>query len=174
MSALFWITGLSGSGKTTLGLALCEKLKEKYSNVIFLDGDILRNQIYKTDNQLKSHTREERLCLAKKYIELCRLLYNQDQIVVIATISLFREVHKLNRELFPNYFEIFLDIDMKILKSRDPKNLYKKYSVGKVKNITGLDLKADFPRNSHIIFNSIDSSKGLDWMTKKVLEFSKL
>ena len=39
-----WITGLSGSGKTTISLMLKKKLSKKYSNIVLLDGDVLRNK----------------------------------------------------------------------------------------------------------------------------------
>lgn len=39
---IIWLTGLAGSGKTTIGQALYEKLKLKYKNLIYLDGDELR------------------------------------------------------------------------------------------------------------------------------------
>ena len=41
----YWITGLSGAGKTTIGKSLYQYLLQKKSNVVFLDGDILR-QVY--------------------------------------------------------------------------------------------------------------------------------
>ena len=40
---IIWITGISGAGKTTLAKAVVEKLKENSSNVINLDGDIIRD-----------------------------------------------------------------------------------------------------------------------------------
>lgn len=39
---LYWITGLSGAGKTTIGNALYYKLRQNKSNIIILDGDILK------------------------------------------------------------------------------------------------------------------------------------
>ena len=42
---LLWITGLSGSGKTTISKMIYYELKKKYSNIILLDGDILRNKL---------------------------------------------------------------------------------------------------------------------------------
>ena len=174
MSAIFWITGLSGSGKTTLGKALYERLNLRYKNIVFLDGDILRNEIYSKDTIKNSHSRESRLSLAKRYVRLCKLLYDQNLIVIISTISLFKEIQKTNRELFSNYCEIFLDIDLKTLKKRDPKNLYKKFSMGKIQNITGLDLEADFPNNPEFTFNSSDSLKGLGWLVDRVIKFNKV
>jgi len=41
---LLWITGLSGAGKTTISKIIYKKLKKKYSNIILLDGDQLRNK----------------------------------------------------------------------------------------------------------------------------------
>ncbi len=38
----YWITGLSGAGKTTIGKSLYQYLLQIKSNVVFLDGDILR------------------------------------------------------------------------------------------------------------------------------------
>ena len=42
MGNVYWITGLSGAGKTTIGKIFYGKLKEIYSNTVFLDGDTLR------------------------------------------------------------------------------------------------------------------------------------
>ena len=42
---VIWIIGLSGSGKTTIANLLFKKLKKKYSNIVHLDGDVVR-QIY--------------------------------------------------------------------------------------------------------------------------------
>lgn len=43
MGYVYWITGLSGAGKTTVGTLLYEKIKEKYPNTVFFDGDVLRD-----------------------------------------------------------------------------------------------------------------------------------
>ena len=41
MGYVYWITGLSGAGKTSIGILLYEKMKRKYPNTVFLDGDAL-------------------------------------------------------------------------------------------------------------------------------------
>lgn len=40
--AIIWLCGLAGSGKSTLALNLARLLREKFDNVIYLDGDELR------------------------------------------------------------------------------------------------------------------------------------
>ena len=67
---LLWITGLSGSGKTTISKIIFNELKKKYSNIILLDGDILRNKlkIKKKDNFL-SHSRTK---IGLMYVNLCK------------------------------------------------------------------------------------------------------
>ncbi len=67
--------------------------------------------------------------------------------VVIATISLFREVHKWNRENIPAYFEAYLQVPIEELRKRDPKGLYSQYDAGKLTNVAGLDLKVDEPES---------------------------
>ena len=56
MVCVYWITGLSGAGKTSVGILLYEKMKQKYSNTVFLDGDVLR-EVFGND---LGYTREER------------------------------------------------------------------------------------------------------------------
>ena len=40
---IIWITGISGSGKTTTASFLINKLRKTYSNLVNLDGDVIRN-----------------------------------------------------------------------------------------------------------------------------------
>ena len=49
----------------------------------------------------------------------------------------------------------------------------KKYKEGKIKNVSGLDLKVDRPTNPQITFCKKDSIKGIRWMTKEVIRLTK-
>ena len=89
IKGVIWITGLSGAGKTTLASEVVRLLKSKYSNVIYLDGDELR-KIFTPISDIP-HSRESRLNYANQYSSLCNFLAEQGNIVVIATISLFKE-----------------------------------------------------------------------------------
>jgi adenylylsulfate kinase-like enzyme len=153
MSNLIWITGLSGSGKTTIGKNVFNKFRKKYPNTIFLDGDIFR-KIF--GNDLK-YSIKERLENARRIHRLCKFLVLQDINVVCATMSLFKEIHALNKKEFKNYYEIFIECEINELIRRDQKNLYSKSKKLKKKaNVVGIDLPYNKPKNPNLI---IDNSK---------------
>ena len=157
IKGVIWITGLSGAGKTTLASEVVRLLKSKYSNVIYLDGDELR-KIFTPISDIP-HSRESRLNYANQYSSLCNFLAEQGNIVVIATISLFKEIHLKNKKLIYNYLEVYLKVPIEILIERDSKKIYSSYFDGKLKNISGLDLEIDEPEESDIVLKNSHESK---------------
>lgn len=149
-SNLIWITGLSGSGKTTIGKAVFEHLKKKYINTIFLDGDDFRNIL---GNDL-GHTPKDRLENARRIHRMCKYLISQEINVVCATMSLYKEVHELNRKNIPNYFEIFIECSLDELIKRDQKGLYSSAINQERTDVVGINLKYDKPINCHLIINN--------------------
>ena len=144
---VIWITGLSGSGKTTVGTRLTQVLRSRNLPTVFLDGDDLRVILNKDKIDKLSHTRNERLQLSLVYSRLSKKISENGINVIVATISLFSEIHQWNRENILNYFEIFLDVPLEILEHRDPKSIYANFKQGKIKNVAGLDLEIDFPKH---------------------------
>jgi len=140
-----WITGLSGSGKSTLALEFVAALRNHDHSVIMLDGDELRDVFGATATNPQNYGRESRLALAMQYAHLCRVLAKQGHTVVIATISLFREVHSWNRVNLPDYFEVYLKVPVEELRRRDPKGIYRRFDAGELHNVAGLDLSIDEP-----------------------------
>jgi adenylylsulfate kinase-like enzyme len=144
-SCVIWITGLSGSGKTTLSLVLVDRMRSIGIKPIFLDGDELREVFGVVAANAQNHGREGRLALAMQYSHLCRVLAGQGHTVVIATISLFKEVHAWNRNNLPGYFEVYLKAPVDELRRRDPKGIYRRFDAGELTNVAGLDLAIDEP-----------------------------
>lgn len=140
-----WITGLSGSGKTTLGNELVSRLRAAGEVVVMLDGDELREVFGAVAANAKNHGREGRLALAMQYAHLCRVISAQGLTVVIATISLFREVHAWNRANLPGYFEVYLKVPVEELRRRDPKGIYRRFDAGELTHVAGLDMPIDEP-----------------------------
>jgi adenylylsulfate kinase len=117
---VFWITGLSGAGKTTVARELSSQLRAAGRPVILLDGDALRTAI----SEGLAHSPGDRQRSAMRNARLCRLLAGQGLDVVCASISLFHDVQRWNRENIPGYREIYLRVPIEELRRRDGKGIY--------------------------------------------------
>ncbi len=143
--SVVWITGLSGAGKSTLAHEVVTRMRNDGKPVVMLDGDALREVFGAIAANAQNHGREGRLALAMRYAHLCRVIAAQGLTVVIATISLFREVHTWNRANLPGYFEVYLNVPVEELRRRDPKGIYRRFDAGELNNVAGLDLPVDEP-----------------------------
>lgn len=162
---VYWITGLSGAGKTTIGKMLYHRLKSHKSNVVFLDGDTLRN-VFGSD---LGHSLEDRKKLAMSYSRLCKMLSDQGIEVVCATISLFKEVHDFNRQNIKNYYEIFIKCDMQELKKRDQKGIYSKALNGEMDNVIGINLPYDKPEKCDLVIDNTNQDS-LDEKVEQIIQ----
>jgi adenylylsulfate kinase-like enzyme/glycosyltransferase involved in cell wall biosynthesis len=142
---VLWITGLSGAGKSTLAHEVVARLRITGEAVVMLDGDELREVFGAVAANADNHGREGRLALAMQYAHLCGVIAAQGLTVVIATISLFREVHAWNRDNLPGYFEVYLKVPVEELRHRDPKGIYRRFDAGELTHVAGLDLLIDEP-----------------------------
>lgn len=140
-----WITGLSGAGKSTLARVAITRLRGRGLTVVLLDGDELREIFGAAGCAPGDHARERRRELALRYSRLCGLIAEQGVTVVIATISMFREVHQWNRANLPRYFEAYLRVPVEELRHRDPKGIYRRFDSGELFDIAGIDLAVDEP-----------------------------
>jgi glutamine kinase len=147
---VFWITGLSGSGKTTLGRELWTRLRAAGRPVTFLDGDAMRAAIAED----LDHSAGDRRRSAMRNARLCRLLAEQGGDVVCATISLFHEVQRWNRENIVGYREIYLRVPMDELRGRDTKGIYARAENGSGRDVVGLDVLAETPEAPDLVLDN--------------------
>ncbi len=140
---IYWLTGLSGAGKTTIGRLWYEKLKTEGENVVFLDGDELR-QVFGDD---LGYTEADRRKSAMRNARLCALLGKQGFTVVCCTISMFDSVRAWNRENIPGYFEVYIKVTEETLRRRDQKGLY---STAR-QDVAGLHVKVEEPKRPDMI-----------------------
>lgn len=163
---LYWITGLSGAGKTTIGNRLYYELKRTKDNVVLLDGDIIKEIV----SDEVGYSEKERRTRAMKYAKICKMLTDQDIIVICCTIAMYDEVRAWNRINNKRYVEIFLNVPLNILRERDQKGLYTKFENGKMKNILGLDMEAEFPKSPDLEFCN-DGSEEIESIVNKILKY---
>lgn len=163
---LYWITGLSGAGKTTIGNYLYYILRQRQDNVILLDGDILKTIVADSC----TYTEEDRHNRAKKYAKLCKTLTDQGMVVICCTIAMFEDVREWNRKNNRGYVEVFLDVPMNVLKERDQKGLYSSQANGQIKNLSGVDMDVEFPRNPDITILN-DGSVSVKECVNRILEY---
>ncbi|EEO23739.1 MULTISPECIES: adenylyl-sulfate kinase [Helicobacter] len=162
-SGLIFITGLSGSGKSTLAKALIQKINEVYNTkAIFLDGDSLRECVGNTD-----YSKDGREKMSMYYVRTAKMLVEQGFIVVLATISMFESIRKFNRENFTHYLEVYLNVNVDILRLRDSKGYYKD-GVDNMAFMQGLVA----PTQSDLVFyDDFDSKKAIDEIIEKTQGF---
>tara|TARA_A100001015_G_scaffold89511_1_gene99608 strand:- start:2965 stop:3531 length:567 start_codon:yes stop_codon:yes gene_type:complete len=143
--SVIWITGLSGAGKTSIARCLIENIKPLNERVILLDGDDLRGALGIHQPELGHFDRGRRVELGMLFSKLSNLLAGQGFTIIVATISLYKEIHKWNADHLPNYFEVYLSVPEEELRQRDPKGIYKNFDAGKLSNVVGLDMEFDEP-----------------------------
>jgi adenylylsulfate kinase len=150
---VIWLIGLSGAGKTVIGKELFTAIKKEQSNTVFLDGDLIREVM----GEDLGHTIEDRRKNADRICRLCRMLDRQNINVVCAILSLFHESHEWNRRKYSSYFEIFIKVSQDILIKRNQKGLYEGALAGTIKNVVGVDIPFEPPRNPDLIIeNDLD------------------
>lgn len=165
--SVIWLTGLAGSGKSYIAEALCEKLRFKYKNVIYLDGDELRDLLGSYD-----YDKQGRINMALKRSQFAHFLSSQGMMVIVSTISMFKEIYDYNRKTLKNYCEIYIQCELEELIRRDKKNLYTKAINKEIINIVGIDLKYDEPKPNLIIDNN--QFGNLEQKVDNILNFLKL
>ena len=135
-----------------MAAALVARLRMVDHEILLLDGDELREVFGATSVNVDNYGRDSRMALALQYARLCKILAKQGFTVVIATISLFNEVHAWNRENLQGYYEVYLRVPLEELRRRDPKGIYRRFDAGEIKDVVGLDLPFDEPSSSDWIF----------------------
>lgn len=150
---IVWMIGMSGSGKTTLGREVARQWRERTSNVVFLDGDEMR-EIFRNHRGEQAYTVEGRRENAERLVDFCCMLDRQHINVVCCILSIFADIQLENRSRFSRYFEVFMDAPIDVLRHRDVKGLYAAYDRGETSNVVGLDIPFEPPVSADIVVDS--------------------
>lgn len=147
---VLWLIGLSGSGKTTLGKEIHRLLKPSYPNMVFLDGDEVREVFGNT----LGHSVEDRRLNAERITRLCEVLDRQGIHVICAILSIFHESQRRNREHFADYFEVYIDAPLDQVIRRDSKGLYRAALRGQLANVVGVDIEFPPPCQPDVVIRN--------------------
>jgi adenylylsulfate kinase-like enzyme len=147
---VIWLTGLSGSGKTTIGKILYRELKPKLSNLVFVDGDTIRD-IFLNDLGFDLSSRVTQISRVQN---LVRFLEGQGLNVIVSALYSNPLLLRTNREIFSQYFEVYVETPMNVLEARDTKNLYRRSRDGLINNVVGIDIEWTPPQNPDLVVNT--------------------
>ena len=98
---------------------------------------------------LSGYSPKERSSNAVKFTKIAKFLTDQGINVVFSIIGLMDKLRLWNRKNIKKYIEIFIKSDVRKIISINKKKVYKKK-----KNIVGVNIKPQFPKNPHIIINN--------------------
>lgn len=150
-AGVIWITGLSGAGKSTIALELQKQMRLDGHWPVHIDGDVIRAVI--SDPHI-GHDKESRLINAFRICRISKMLSDQGLLVIVSTMSLYKEIHSWNRSNLINYYEVFIDVTLEKLKQRDARSIYSKAKFGEVSNVVGVDLSYDLPASPDLKLNN--------------------
>lgn len=159
-----WFTGLSASGKTSLSEILYDSLyKLGIKNIVLLDGEAIRDELknYEFDSQNR-----EQIGIQKAKIALD--LNNKGKIVLISGIAHKKQWRADIRNMFHNYYEIFLDCSVEDCIKRDFKGHYKKAMSGSLPNFIGITESYEISEEYDLRLNT--SEQSIEECSKLILD----
>lgn len=165
-SCILWFTGLSGAGKSTVTSALEARLFEQRIGSVILDGDNIRHGLNK-DLGFSNEDRSENL---RRISEVAKMFKEAGFVVLVATISPYKRDRALSKQICGNdFYEVYVNCDIKECVRRDPKGLYKKAQTGEIQNFTGISSPYEPPEQPDIVLES--DKEPIDQLVEKIVRF---
>lgn len=155
---VLWFTGLSGSGKSTLARALAKALAKRRFTVEIIDGDQFRKKVHRK----LGFSKKEIVLNNRKIIEYCLQILKKNNFVLVPVIAPFEVTRSMaRRKIGASYIEIFCKASVEKCRQRDPKGLYKKALVGKLKNLIGIDKNVPYqePKRPDLVVDTENLNK---------------
>ncbi|MBS4194248.1 adenylyl-sulfate kinase [Lederbergia citri] len=169
-SVILWFTGLSASGKSTLCVEIEKRLFTLGMSTYVLDGDNIRHGL----NKNLGFSPEDRSENIRRIGEVSKLLVDAGVITLTAFISPYRNDRELIRNLVDHheFIEVYVKCSIEECERRDPKGLYKKARLGKIKDFTGITAPYEEPFNPEIIIES--DKETIEASVEKVIQYLKV
>ena len=145
-----WFTGLPSCGKTTIADALAEKLQKEGVQVVRLDGDVIRENLWR-DLGFSKEDRDENI---RRVAFLCELLSKGNIVTITTFVSPYREMREHARKRVGSFVEVYVKCPVEVCIERDPKGNYKKALAGEIPDFTGVSDPYEEPLDPDILIES--------------------
>jgi adenylylsulfate kinase len=145
-----WLTGLSGCGKSTIADALAERLQFNGCRPQRIDGDVIRQHLWK-ELGFSKEDRDENI---RRATFLAKLLTDSGIITITTFISPYRELREYARKTIGSFIEVYVKCPIEVCMQRDPKGLYRKALAGEIKNFTGISDPYEEPTHPDVLLES--------------------
>ncbi len=153
---LFWIEGYSGVGKTSISRVAAKIIRKNISNLVLIQGNEMRSML-----KLKGFSKQERTNASKHSGRLIKFLTNNGINVMYTVLCLSNKTRKIYKSSVSNFLHIYIKGNVKqIIKKNLKPQIY-----NLKKNIVGIDIKPEFPKDSNIIITN-NFKKNIDQLGK--------
>lgn len=143
---VLWCTGFVQSGKSSVASAVYEELKEMGYKVERIDGDIVREYLWR-DLGFSPEDKNENI---RRAGFLAKILSRNGIGVIASFISPYKSQRELVRKEVENFIEVFCNCPLEICEARDKTGLYQKARRGEVQHFTGISDAYEPPENPEI------------------------
>ncbi len=161
-----WLTGLSGSGKSTVAKEVEKRLFDHGRSVMRLDQETFCHGL----NADLGFKREDCREAVRRMSEVARIMTESGHIVIITSVSPYREDREYVRQVFAEneFAEIHLDVSLNEAEKRDPNDLFKKCRNNEIRFVPGIDAPYETPENADLTLKT--ETCGIEQAVENVMQ----